>query len=148
MLYLQQFQNNRVDYLKQYQRFHSSLDRNFSLCSNQYIEKFPKFSRPETSNIDYSRDQTLFFLSKKSSIDMVGKELLSLSFDVFTYFMQKCNFDLINHQVKCINPEGEREKKDRCNKTISFASRIDFCLLNRTNRKRSLIVRLFGSISI
>ncbi len=72
MLYLQQFQNNRVDCLKQYQRLHSSLDENFSLCSNQYSEKFPKLSRIKPSNIDYSRDQTLFFLSKNSSTDMVG----------------------------------------------------------------------------
>lgn len=68
MLYLEQFQNNRVEYLKHYQRLRLSLnDRNFSLCSKQYGEKFPNISQLESFNTGYPRNQTLFFLSRKSS---------------------------------------------------------------------------------
>lgn len=75
MLYIQQFQNNRLDYLKHSQNLRSSIDRNFSLCSKQYTEKFPKLSQLETPNIGYPRNQTLFFLSRKSpsSSEMVSQ---------------------------------------------------------------------------
>jgi hypothetical protein len=107
MLYLEQFQNNRVDYLKQYRRLHSSLDRNFSLCSTQYTEKFPKIRQIQPAKIDYSRDQTLFFLSKKSTTDMVGIKIFFFyslcCLEMFcTERKTKSNVDLINYQVKCV----------------------------------------------
>ncbi len=72
MLYIQQFQNNRLDYLKQHQHLRLSINQNFSLCSNQYIAKFPKVVRPATPYIDYPRNETLFFLSKNPSSETVG----------------------------------------------------------------------------
>jgi len=72
MLYVQQFQNIRLDYLRQCQRLNLSVDQNFSLCSNQYSKKFPKLSRSEIPNVDYPRSQTLFFLTSKSSSETVN----------------------------------------------------------------------------
>ncbi len=72
MLYVQQFQNNRLDYLRKNQHLRSSANRNFSLYSNQYMKKFPKLCQPKTPNISNPRNQTLFFLSRKSSSEMVS----------------------------------------------------------------------------
>ncbi|CAF4034699.1 unnamed protein product [Rotaria sp. Silwood2] len=70
MLYIKQFQHNRQDYIKHYQHFHLSIHEDFSLSSNQYNEKFPNISRPAKPNVSYSRNQTLFFLSRIPSLDM------------------------------------------------------------------------------
>lgn len=71
MSFVEAFRNNRLDYLKQYQHLHSTLDRNFSLCSNQYIKKYPKVGRLEAPNMSYSRNPTLFFFAQKSSMNTV-----------------------------------------------------------------------------
>ncbi|CAF3796556.1 unnamed protein product [Rotaria sp. Silwood1] len=70
MLYVQLFQHNRQDYLKQYQRSHLLAHENISLSSNQYNEKFPNISQQATPNVDYQRNPTLFFLSRIPSLDM------------------------------------------------------------------------------
>ncbi|CAF4611452.1 unnamed protein product [Rotaria sp. Silwood1] len=70
MLYVQLFQHNRQDYLKQYQRSHLLTHENISLSSNQYNEKFPNISQQATPNVGYQRNQTLFFLSRMPSLDM------------------------------------------------------------------------------
>jgi len=90
MLYVQQFQNNRLDYLKEHQRLCLSNNQNFSLCSNQYIEKFPKLARLETPSTGYPRNQTLFFLSGKSSSEIVSYTL----FFSYELFHHECCFSL------------------------------------------------------
>ncbi|CAF3164700.1 unnamed protein product [Rotaria socialis] len=70
MLYIQQYQHHRQDFLRQYQRRHTLAHQNFSLCSNEYNEKFPKISRPKTSSISYSHNETFVFLSGIASLEM------------------------------------------------------------------------------
>ena len=72
MLYIQQFQRNRQAYLRQYQRAHLLDGQSCLLCSNAYSEKFPKISRPATSNNTYSRNQASFMLSGILSSDKAG----------------------------------------------------------------------------
>ncbi|CAF2039902.1 unnamed protein product [Rotaria magnacalcarata] len=70
MLYIQQYQHHRQDFLRQYQRLHVLGHQNFSLCSNEYNEKLPKISRPKTSNISYLHNETFVFLSGIASLEM------------------------------------------------------------------------------
>jgi hypothetical protein len=72
MLHIQKFQNNRQDFLRHYQQRRLVAERNFSLCSDQYSEKFPKASPSATPYDEYSRNQTLFFLSRMPSLEIVS----------------------------------------------------------------------------
>ena len=97
MLYVQLFQNNRIDHIRDYQRRQLSTNHQFSLCSNQYTAKFPQLSRLDTLNNGYSRNQTLFFLSRKLQLEAVSYIIMFFFvFDVFICFCKvTSNFDLI-----------------------------------------------------
>ena len=68
MLFVEAFRNNRLDYLKQSQHLQSTLDQNFSLCSNQYIKKYPKCRQLQPTIMSYSRDPTLFLFAQKNTV--------------------------------------------------------------------------------
>ncbi|CAF1113599.1 unnamed protein product [Rotaria sordida] len=102
MLYIQQFQYNRQDYLRQYQRIHLLVNENFLLSSNQYNKKFPHISRPTTLNVGYSHNQTLFFLPSITSLNMddVRSQSASLWSD------HASNKSTIEHRTKTGNKDS------------------------------------------
>lgn len=69
MLYVQQFQHNRQNHLKDYQRPRSSVDQNFVLCSNEYADKLSRpVTRSETPNLRPERTRTLLILTRIQSL--------------------------------------------------------------------------------
>lgn len=71
MLYVQQFQHNRQDFLRQHQRLSLLARQRLSLSSNQYNEKFPNKIQPTVPDVHYSHNQALLFLSRLPSSYMV-----------------------------------------------------------------------------
>ena len=77
MLNVQHFQHARQSELQDHQRQRSNADCSFLLCSNQYVDKVSKHSRPtsrpSTSNVSQERTGALFILTRIQSVVSLQK---------------------------------------------------------------------------